>query len=83
MASKKASSKTTKEPVRQVTGVKYVGAANTKILNQGDVAKHGYDTSTQLATWNSQNDHFVGISEIDDPMLRYLRSQPDFRVVYG
>lgn len=47
--------------------VKYVGTADIKQLENLE--------------WSSQNDFTIPASEMDESLLEYLRSQPDFYVI--
>lgn len=72
---------TAEETPRKPVGIKYVGTADVKHLNAADM---GYSTEEiRGLEWSSQNDYTAQVEDMDGSALEYLRTQPDFRVVYG
>lgn len=70
-----------KTPKKEETGVQYIGGADVKILRVEDLASVGVADAVIDLRWDSQNDHIIGVSDVNAATLEYLRSQPDFRII--
>ena len=70
-----------KIPMKDLTGIQYIGSADIKSFTALDLGRVGVVDPKGDLRWDSQNDHTVAISDVNASTLEYLRSQPDdFRI---
>lgn len=68
-------------PVKEITGVEYIGRADVKRISAADLAKATGVTIDEDLEWSAVNGRVVPKTNLNAELLDWFASQPDFRIV--